>query len=974
MDDRIVPATFTVTNLSDGGAGSLRQAITDANALAGADAIVFDPSLVGQTIALGTALPAIADSLTVTGLGQSNLSVKGTSGIRVFQVNTGVAATITDLTVTGGNVAGNGGGILNNGSLTLQRVTVSGNAAPVSGNGASGGNRGGGLANIGAGASLTIQDCTVSGNTAYSGGGIENDVFATASISHTVVTGNTAGDDGNGGGVENRGEMTITDSTISFNIGPSTKATPNFFGGGLANLSIGTLTLVSSTVIGNVSQGRGGGLFSEGSLLTVINCTVANNTSVTTATGIGGGGIGVQGGGLTVINSTITGNLDASGSATTNAGGIGFGSGSTGAFFMTNTVVAQNLTTTIGATAAPDVRSDVAVTAANNFIGSDPNALSNVPASQTNLGDPQIGPLQNNGGLTLTRLPLPGSPLIDAGDSAFLVPVSEVQTVKVTGLSGSFTLTFQGQTTASFPSNPTAAAVQTALNALSTIGGVGGSVAVTAVGGTYTVTFGGTLANTNVHQMKASFTGGVVVGVATTTEGRSLPQTTDQRGLLRVVGPAVDVGAAEFQPSAVTVTLTSSTNPATVGSPMAFTATVTPTAAAPANVPTGSVVFTVDGLTVATSTLSAAGTATFTTTTLSVGTHTVRADYAGDANFAAASVVLTPGEQVNLRPTGLVGSATFAAGLDRGFTAAVRVFNPDATEKFSVTPFGVTFTGGARVAVADFNGDGVPDLAVGTGPGSATQVRVFDGATQAELFSIAPFEAIFTGGVFVAAGDLTGDGKAELIITPDEGGGPRCRVFGGGTFTQLADFFGIDDPNFRGGARAAVGDINGDATGDLIVAAGFGGGPRVAVFDGKSVGPTPVKLFGDFFVFEPTLTNGAFVAVGDLNGDGFADLVAGGGPGGGPRVLALSGKDLMAGTKTPLANFFAGDSNNRGGVRVAVADLDGDNRADLVAGSGTGNGSRVTLYLGKNVTANGIPPEQSGFDAFPGYTGGVFVG
>jgi hypothetical protein len=377
-------------------------------------------------------------------------------------------------------------------------------------------------------------------------------------------------------------------------------------------------------------------------------------------------------------------------------------------------------------------------------------------------------------------------------------------------------------------------------------------------------------------------------------------------------------------------------------------------------------------LTVATSTLSAAGTATFTTTTLSVGAHTVRANYSGDANFSTASAAL--GEQVNLRPTDLVGSAAFAAGLDSGFTATVGVFNPDGTEKFSVTPFGVTFTGGARVAVADFNGDGIPDLAVGTGPGAATQVRVFDGATQAELFSIAPFEAKFTGGVFVAAGDLTGDGKAELIITPDQGGGPRVRVFSGGTFTQLADFFGIDDPNFRGGARAAVGDINGDGTGDLIVAAGFGGGPRVAVFDGKSIGPNPVKLFGDFFAFEPTLSNGVFVAAGDLNGDGYADLIAGGGPGGGPRVLVLSGKDLMSGTKTPLANFFVGDPNSRGGVRVAVADLDGDNQADLVVGSGTGNGSRVTSYLGKNITANGTPPEQFGFDAFPGYTGGVFVG
>jgi hypothetical protein len=327
-----------------------------------------------------------------------------------------------------------------------------------------------------------------------------------------------------------------------------------------------------------------------------------------------------------------------------------------------------------------------------------------------------------------------------------------------------------------------------------------------------------------------------------------------------------------------------------------------------------------------------------------------------------------------VQPTVQVGSAAFGVGTGSGFPATVRVFNPNATEKFSLTPFGQTFTGGARVVDADFNGDGIPDIAVGTGPGSATQVRVFDGATKAELFSIAPFEASFTGGVFVAAGDLTGDGKADLIITPDEGGGPRVRVFSGGTFTPLADFYGIDDPNFRGGARAAVGDINGDGTGDLIVAAGVGGGPRVAVFDGKSVGATPVKLFPDFFLFEPTLRAGLFVAAGDLNGGGFADIIGGAGPGGGPRVLALSGYDLMSRAKTPLANFFVGDPNNRGGVRVAAADLDGDNRVDLVVGAGTGDGSRVIGYLGKNIAAIGTPPELFGFDAYPGYTGGVFVG
>jgi hypothetical protein len=255
---------------------------------------------------------------------------------------------------------------------------------------------------------------------------------------------------------------------------------------------------------------------------------------------------------------------------------------------------------------------------------------------------------------------------------------------------------------------------------------------------------------------------------------------------------------------------------------------------------------------------------------------------------------------------------------------------------------------------------------------------VLDGATGKELFAVDPFEASFTGGVYVAAGDLNGDGVPDIVVTPDEGGGPRVRVFDGKNFGVIVDFFGIADPNFRGGARAAVGDVNGDGTGDLVVAAGFGGGPRVAVFDGTTLASgNPVRLFNDFFAFEQTLRNGVFIAAGDIEGNGHADIIAGGGPGGGPRVEAFSATDLLASggaTLTPMANFFAGDPNGRGGVRVAVKKLGGGNRSDLVVGSGEGDGSHVTAYLGKDLTPSGTPPVAFEFDAIAGFTGGVFVG
>jgi len=317
-----------------------------------------------------------------------------------------------------------------------------------------------------------------------------------------------------------------------------------------------------------------------------------------------------------------------------------------------------------------------------------------------------------------------------------------------------------------------------------------------------------------------------------------------------------------------------------------------------------------------------------------------------------------------------------AVGAGQGATVTLldTAFQPVAT----ITAFDPAFTGGVRVAQADVNGDGVEDLIVGTGPGTATLIRVLDGKDRHELFSTAPFEAAFTGGVFVAAGDIDGDGKAEVVVTPDQGGGPRVLAFHGGDFGAFANFFGIDDANFRGGARAAVGDINKDGKGDLIVSAGFQGGPRVAVFDGASVAAgSPTHLFGDFFAFEDTLRNGTFVAAGDFDGDGFADLVTGAGPGGAARVRVLSGKDLTANgaaNPTALADFFAGGDTNRAGVQVAVRRLDGDARDDLVTGDGDGAGSIARGFVAADLLTNPTPPTFAQFDLAPGFAGGVFVG
>ncbi|VTS06429.1 DUF4394 domain-containing protein [Tuwongella immobilis] len=278
------------------------------------------------------------------------------------------------------------------------------------------------------------------------------------------------------------------------------------------------------------------------------------------------------------------------------------------------------------------------------------------------------------------------------------------------------------------------------------------------------------------------------------------------------------------------------------------------------------------------------------------------------------------------------------------------------------------FSGVVRSVVADLNGDGIGDEIFGVGPGGVSLIRAIDGATGQDLAPIiTAYEETFTGGVFLAAGDFNGDGLAEIVLSPDVGGGGRVIILGleNGQLVQRGNFFGIDDLEFRGGARVTVGDINGDLTPDLIVAAGFGGGPRVAVFNGLTVfQQSPTKITPDFFAFPGedaiTLRNGVFLTAGDFNGDGFDDLAFGGGPGGGPRVFVLSGQLIASGQvadaqAAPIANFFAFDSSLRGGVRLttkqSTAFVD-----ELIVASGENEAATLQIYRQATLQANPASP------------------
>lgn len=466
-------ATFTVTNTNDTGAGSLRQAITDANTAASADTIVFDSSFnTARTITLAGTVLLIGTNadLTITGPGANLLTVSGNNVSRVFQIQSGIGqVTISGMTITGGNgLGGNGGAIQNNGILTITNLVVNTNTATGFGGGiysASGttlnvvnctisnntGTLGGGI--MVNGGTSTITGSTISNNIAtsqngagHAGGGIYAD-FGVMSITNTVVSGNQSTlDSGSGGGIAGAGsqQLTITSSTIT---GNSTKVN----GGGVffqPNQPNAFLNIINSTISNNTANtdidnsGNGGGLF-LGGLVTISGSTI-NGNRANTGTEAGsaagnGGGISTQGA-LDLTNSTVSGNtagrnyggiadfeagggadiLNVSSStivnntAAGNGGGYGINSGNAAQNNFRNTIIANNTAT--GGT-SQDINGAVNSLGYNLFETTTGATITGNTATNITGVDPMLMPLANNGGATQTHAFMPGAPAVDKGNS-----------------------------------------------------------------------------------------------------------------------------------------------------------------------------------------------------------------------------------------------------------------------------------------------------------------------------------------------------------------------------------------------------------------------------------------------------------------------------------------------------------------------------------------------------------------------------
>jgi hypothetical protein len=255
------------------------------------------------------------------------------------------------------------------------------------------------------------------------------------------------------------------------------------------------------------------------------------------------------------------------------------------------------------------------------------------------------------------------------------------------------------------------------------------------------------------------------------------------------------------------------------------------------------------------------------------------------------------------------------------------------------------FPGGVAVATGDITGDGVSDYIAGAGAGGGSHVKAFDGVTGALIRSFIAFEG-FNGPVSVAAGDINGDGLAEIIVGAPVNG--HVKAFDGATGAPTRSFLGFE--GFNGAVAVGAGDLNGDGFAELLVGAAANG--HVKAFDGQT--HTLVLSFLAYVDF----TGAVRIAGGDTDGDGFAEIITSAGS-------AATHVKVFDGRTQGLEGSFIAFPNAPFGASVGVTDVNGDGIDDILVTPATGV-QHVKHFAGPGFT------EVASF-LMPGVATGLFV-
>lgn len=265
----------------------------------------------------------------------------------------------------------------------------------------------------------------------------------------------------------------------------------------------------------------------------------------------------------------------------------------------------------------------------------------------------------------------------------------------------------------------------------------------------------------------------------------------------------------------------------------------------------------------------------------------------------------------------------------------VKVFDTDNKHlNKAFYAFDPAFKGGGSVATGDVDGDGDQEIIVGAGRGGGPQVRVFDQLGNFTGFSMFPFHPDFRGGVNVAAGDVNKDGEDEVIITQATDGQVWVKAYKTDASKSIEAEFLAYGEGFEGGGSVASGDIDGDGDDEIITGSGMNSTAHVRVFDGKG------NFTGlDLFPFEENYRGGVNVAVGNVDGGPESEIIVSKASFGKPQIKVYK-TDL---SKRVLGDFYAFDEGHREGTNIASCDVDRDGEDEVVVGS-NGYGPHIKAF------------------------------
>jgi len=199
--------------------------------------------------------------------------------------------------------------------------------------------------------------------------------------------------------------------------------------------------------------------------------------------------------------------------------------------------------------------------------------------------------------------------------------------------------------------------------------------------------------------------------------------------------------------------------------------------------------------------------------------------------------------------------------------------------------------------------------------GGAGQVKIYQGDRLA--LSFRPYDQLFKGRLNLSV-SFKGDLLDRLAIGPNQAGGPQVRIFS--PDGRLRSSFFAYDKNLRSGVQVALGDINGDGEAELITGPGKGEKPLVKIFSLTG------ELKGSFLAYDEKFLGGVSVAVADVWGDSRAEIITAPGPGGGPQVR------IFFSNGQAIHSFFAYDKSYHGGIQVTASDLNEDGRPEILVG------------------------------------------